>query len=235
MAIYLGTNKVDGSIIVDPGSEVSYIPTVQSGTELGKLNIDGFNSSIYAPTIPTNISAFTNDAGYGAVVELTQAEYDALSTVEKNNGTIYYVTDAVGTYLTAGEVSCTDSDGNTSNVQNTLDSIGTDLSSVQDALDTEIGRTDDLIEQIRNIRSVSRGRVEGGTHTYTIDEFATYLIIMQTSSSEGYVAYILSRYSTYSHLHKLYNGSYVNDVTSYANGVLTITLTYPATVSIVKM
>lgn len=123
MAIYLGTNKVDGSIIVDPGSEVSYIPTVQSGTELGKLNIDGFNSSIYAPTIPTNVSAFTNDAGYGAVVELTQAEYDALSTVEKNNGKIYYVTDATGTYLTAGEVSCRDIDGNLTNVQDVVDGL----------------------------------------------------------------------------------------------------------------
>ena len=118
MAIYLGTNKVDGSIIVDPGSQVSYIPTVQSGTELGKLNIDGFNSSIYAPTIPTNVSVFTNDAGYGAVVELTQAEYDALSTVEKSNGTIYYVTDATGTYLTASEVSY-----GSSSVQDALDDL----------------------------------------------------------------------------------------------------------------
>jgi len=31
------------------------------------------------------------------VVEMTQAEYNALSTAEKNNGTIYFITDAGGT------------------------------------------------------------------------------------------------------------------------------------------
>ena len=70
------------------GSTVSYTPTVSSGTELGKINIDGTDNSVYAPTIPTlatvatsgsytdlsnkptiptvptNVSAFTNDAGY---------------------------------------------------------------------------------------------------------------------------------------------------------------------------
>ena len=192
-------------------------------TNLDKLKINYLTQEQYEDAVENeeineNELYFTPGHNNDAIVpvELTQAEYDALTTEQKNNGKVYCVSDASGTYLTASEVS-----------------YGS--SSVQDALDTEVRRTDALVEQIRNIRSVSRGRVEGGTHTFTLDEFATYLIIMQTSSSEGYVAYILSRYSTYSHLHKLYNGSYVNDVTSYADGVLTITLTYPATVSIVKM
>ena len=46
------------------GSTVSYTPTVSSGTELGKINIDGTDNSVYAPTIPSAVSAFTNDAGY---------------------------------------------------------------------------------------------------------------------------------------------------------------------------
>jgi len=64
MAIYLGSNKVDGNVSIKNGSTVEYTPTISSGTELGKLSIDGTDSSIYAPSIPANISAFTNDAGY---------------------------------------------------------------------------------------------------------------------------------------------------------------------------
>lgn len=46
------------------GDTVTYTATVASGTELGKININGTDNSVYAPTIPSNVSSFTNDAGY---------------------------------------------------------------------------------------------------------------------------------------------------------------------------
>lgn len=94
------------------------------------------------PVVPTNVSAFTNDAGYvestdlatvattgdyedlsntptvTPVVELTQAQYDALTPAEKNNGSIYCVTDSTGTYLTASEVSY-----GSASVQTALDNL----------------------------------------------------------------------------------------------------------------
>lgn len=53
-----------GDLTIPSGSTVSYTQTQTSGTKLGDINIDGTPNTIYAPTIPTNVSAFTNDAGY---------------------------------------------------------------------------------------------------------------------------------------------------------------------------
>ena len=80
MAIYLGTNKVDGSISIETGNTVEYTPTISSGTELGKLTIDGTDSSIYAPTIPTKVSDLINDSGF-----LTQHQ-DISGKVDKVTG-----------------------------------------------------------------------------------------------------------------------------------------------------
>lgn len=53
-----------GNITIDSGDTVTYTATVQTGTELGKIDINSTETSIYAPTIPAAVSAFTNDAGY---------------------------------------------------------------------------------------------------------------------------------------------------------------------------
>ena len=45
-------------------SVVSYNPSVLSGKLLGTLTINGIDNKIYAPAIPTKLSAFTNDEGY---------------------------------------------------------------------------------------------------------------------------------------------------------------------------
>lgn len=50
-------------------------------------------------------------------VELTQAEYDALSTAQKNDGTVYYITDGNGAFQTAATTPAKDTDGGNSNVQ----------------------------------------------------------------------------------------------------------------------
>lgn len=56
-----GENSGSGEII---GSSVQYNASVTSGKLLGTLVIDGVDNKIYAPAIPTKLSAFTNDEGY---------------------------------------------------------------------------------------------------------------------------------------------------------------------------
>lgn len=53
-------------------------------------------------------------------VELTQAEYDALSTAQKNDGTVYFITDGNGAFQTAATTPAEDTSGGTSNVQDEL-------------------------------------------------------------------------------------------------------------------
>ena len=50
-------------------------------------------------------------------IELTQEQYDALSEAQKNDGTVYFITDGLGPGITAGNISATDSEGDPSNVQ----------------------------------------------------------------------------------------------------------------------
>lgn len=56
-----------GNIVIQGGgggSTVAYTPTVTSGTELGKINIDGTDNPVYAPPVPTKTSDLTNDSGF---------------------------------------------------------------------------------------------------------------------------------------------------------------------------
>ena len=96
MAIYLGSNQVD----------------------LGLYNIQ----SDWAETDTTKESYIQNKPSIFPAVELTQSQYDALSTADKNNGNVYYVTDSTGTYLTASEVSY-----GSGSVQEALDDIWYDF------------------------------------------------------------------------------------------------------------
>lgn len=50
-------------------------------------------------------------------VELTQAEYDALTTAQKNDGTVYFITDGNGAFPTAATIPAENTSGGTSNVQ----------------------------------------------------------------------------------------------------------------------
>lgn len=56
-----------GNIVIQGGgggSTVAYNPTVTSGTELGKINIDGTDNAVYAPPVPSKTSDLTNDSGF---------------------------------------------------------------------------------------------------------------------------------------------------------------------------
>lgn len=65
-------------------SAVTVTQTVSAGTKIGTINIDGTDTDLYAP-----------NGGGGDHEELTQAEYDALTPEEKNNGTVYYVPEGI--------------------------------------------------------------------------------------------------------------------------------------------
>lgn len=66
-------------------------------------------------------------------VVLTQQEYDALSVAEKNNGITYYISDAEeDLFLSASEISATNTSGGSSNVQAILNSLSAEIGNKQD-------------------------------------------------------------------------------------------------------
>ena len=94
-------------------------------TNLDKLKINYLTQEQYEDAVENeeineNELYFTPGHNNDAIVpvELTQAEYDALTTEQKNNGMVYCVSDASGTYLTASEVSY-----GSSSVQDALDGL----------------------------------------------------------------------------------------------------------------
>lgn len=59
-------NSLAGRVAALEGkaTAVSFTQTQTSGTKIGSITIDGVAKNIYTPTIPTNVSSFTNDKGY---------------------------------------------------------------------------------------------------------------------------------------------------------------------------
>lgn len=74
------------------------------------------------------------------IVALTQAEYNALSTAQKNNGNFYCITDADPSYFSAENIDYdnTDSGLSATNVQNAIDEVADVKGEV-----TQIHKTDD--------------------------------------------------------------------------------------------
>lgn len=110
------------------GSDVEVTPSYNSGTKIAEIDVDGNTEEIYVPEMTGASSSSDGTAGLppapetgdedkflkgdgtwaevggGAdYVELTQAEYDALSPVEKMNGKMYFVTDGNADTASGGE------------------------------------------------------------------------------------------------------------------------------------
>ena len=66
--------------LADSKSTVTVTPITSTGTKIGTISVDGTDNDLYAP-----------NGGGGDHEELTQAQYDALTPEEKNNGTVYFV------------------------------------------------------------------------------------------------------------------------------------------------
>jgi hypothetical protein len=71
------------SSVTIPSTSVSVTQKTTSGTNIADVTINGTTTQLFAPS----------GGGGGDHEELTQAEYDALSQNEKENGTVYFITD----------------------------------------------------------------------------------------------------------------------------------------------
>lgn len=125
------------------GSDVEVTPSYNSGTKIAEIDVDGDTEEIYVPEMTGASSSsdgtaglppapeagdedkfFRGDGTWAEVgggadyVELTQAEYDALSPAEKMNGKMYFVTDGNADTASGGTTSeiipITAGDGTTS-------------------------------------------------------------------------------------------------------------------------
>lgn len=79
-----GSSKTSVMTVLN-GTQTEIEAKLSTGVKIATITIDGVSTDIYAP-----------EGGPGGGVELTQAEYDALSEDEKLNGTVYYITDGSG-------------------------------------------------------------------------------------------------------------------------------------------
>lgn len=149
-------------------------------------------------------------------VELTQAQYNALSTTQKNNGTTYFVTDA-GDISTANNVEYNNGNSGLSatNVQGAIDELNSDLFvSNFNTLKTTITNnsytaTEDCIVQVETATSnanfgiittrVNDRRVRvyqnPGAQANLGDLFVTYVKKGDTVSVSGAGGYVLSVYT----------------------------------------
>ena len=57
------------------GTNVQVTETLSTGTKVANILVDGQDNDIYVPTIPSNVSSFTNDAGY-----ITNSDLSGLAT-----------------------------------------------------------------------------------------------------------------------------------------------------------
>lgn len=126
------------------GSDVTITPSYNSGTKIAEIDVDGDTEEIYVPEMTGASSQadgtaglppapeagdedkfFRGDGTWAEVgggadyVELTQAEYDALTPAEKMNGKMYFITDGNADTASDGEptseiIPITAGDGTTS-------------------------------------------------------------------------------------------------------------------------
>ncbi len=119
----------------NPGDTVAYSASVATGTALGTLTIDGTTHTIYAPTVPSNVGAFTNDAGYVTSADVSMqmgnelagvaftGSYENLADVPEdlsdfNNDTGFITSAALSGYVTSADVA--------TQMQNTLAAVAFD-------------------------------------------------------------------------------------------------------------
>lgn len=119
----------------NPGDTVAYSASVATGTALGTLTIDGTQHTIYAPTVPSNVGAFTNDAGYVTSADVSMQMANELAGVaftgsyenimdapedlsDFNNDTGFITSAALSGYVTSADVA--------TQMQNTLAAVAFD-------------------------------------------------------------------------------------------------------------
>jgi hypothetical protein len=107
--------------------------TVESTAYSGGTNIDITDHviSVTGINVPTSASQLTNDAGYVSTVLLTQSQYDALSTEEKNDATkLYIITDAASPAFIDDTLVSSGSTYSSQKIETILGDIETALSNI---------------------------------------------------------------------------------------------------------
>lgn len=85
-------------------------------------------SNISHIQLPNGNTYDLRDENASQVMELTQAQYDALTPAEKNNGTVYFITDGSDSGVDASDIRAEALDGTASDVQALLDENATTIS-----------------------------------------------------------------------------------------------------------
>lgn len=73
------------SVLEGKATNVSFTQSLTSGTQIGTITIDGASKNIYAPTIPTNLSQFTDDVVSGKYLPLSGGEVGSLLISSASN------------------------------------------------------------------------------------------------------------------------------------------------------
>lgn len=84
-------------------------------------------------------------------VELTQAQYNSLTTAQKNDGTVYYITDGNGSFQTAATTPAEDTSGGSSNTQAELEKKVEKTNIVNNFVTTQAG----YVADARALKSIA--------------------------------------------------------------------------------
>lgn len=167
------------------GSTVSYTPTVSSGTELGKINIDGTDNSVYAPTIPT-VDTTMSESSSNAIANSTVKAYidTAVESIEPGLSD-----DAKEALLNCFEhVAWIDEHGQTyyTALERALYSINVaSISAVFDSQGTTI-YTDNTLEELRQYLTVTAIYSDASTEVVTDYTLSGTLVGGNTTITIGY-------------------------------------------------
>ena len=142
-------------------------------------------------TLYRNGIPYVGSGGAGGV-EVTQAEYDALPTSEKMNGSIYFITDGSVSYPTASQMRYdnTESGIPSTSVQGAIDELkieigDTDISSIGDG--TLSGAVSELNNGLTDIfpNNGTYETIGSANSTFTVERTGLYLVYATSASSSN--------------------------------------------------
>lgn len=151
------------------GSTVTYTQTLQSGTESGKITIDGVQKSIYAPTPATSLSQLTNDDNY--VQDASYVHTDNNYTTAEKSKLQNIAAGAEVNVQADWEEMNSASDAYINNKPTLGTAAGLDVAVSGDASATQVVKGDDTrLSDARNAADVYAWAKEATKPTYTASE-----------------------------------------------------------------
>lgn len=116
-------------------------------------------------------------------LEVTKAEYDALSEEKKMDGTVYMITDGTGGWeAERSTYNNTESGLAATNVQDALDELTSSINNIVDTLITNVSWVDDRELAMETVRSYNEW---GGLGTVSLSK-GVYIAFSQSTTGSGY-------------------------------------------------